>query len=326
MVKSKRVLMLMHPNYRPDRARSRDGTERDVWIALKRLGHQVHVVGVNEDLTELDHELAEFNPHIVFNLMEEFLSEAIFDFHVVSYLEAMEIPFTGCNPRGLILSRNKFLVGGMAEAMGVRVPKSALITPEMRKAVKPQAAEFPFFVKLNREHASLGIRESNRVTNDRQLKSVCARLKRDFAREILVQEFISGADVSVGVWGNHMAEVLPPRTLPTRNRDRVATARLKFSPAYQAKHAVKSFPFKGRARVQVEREALLLFKRLDLSGYARFDFRVNPAGDPALIDVNANPNLSRSEDFARSLNSCGWSYLEIIERILNLGFAYRPNT
>lgn len=325
MAKSKRVLMLMHPNYRPDRARSKDGTERDVWLALKRMGHQVHVAGVNEDLAELDHELAEFKPDIVFNLLEEFLSEAVFDFHVVTYLEAREIPFTGCNPRGLVLSRNKFLVGGMAEAMGVRVPKSALITPEMRKLVKPHA-EFPLFVKLNREHASLGIRESNRVINERQLKTVCARLKRDFAREILVQEFISGADVSVGVWGNHEAEVLPPRTLPTRNRERVATARLKFSPAYQTKHAVKSFPFKGPARAQVEREALLLFKRLDLSGYARFDFRVNAAGDPALIDVNANPNLSRNEDFARSLNSCGWSYREIIERILDLGFAYRPNT
>lgn len=315
--------MLMHPNYRPDRGPARDGTERDVWNALRALGHEVHVAGVNEDLSTLEHELAEFVPDIVFNLMEEFLSEAVFDFHIVSYLEALEIPYTGCNPRGLILSRNKFLVGAMAEGLGVRVPRGQLLARGTRlPRVRPK---FPLFVKMNREHASLGIRESNRVTTASALAAVCARLRRDFGREILIQEFVSGADVSVSVWGNGKAEVLPPRTLPTRNRDRVATARLKHSPSYQRKHSVKSFPFKGSAVAELRESARKVFCGLDLSGYARLDFRVDSAGVPFLIDVNANPNLSRIEDFARSLNADGWEYTEIVQRVLDLGFSYRPN-
>ncbi|MGZ3721853.1 MAG: D-alanine--D-alanine ligase family protein [Bdellovibrionales bacterium] len=324
MGKSKRVLVLTHPKYRPDRGPKRDGTERDVWLALKRLGHLVHVAGVNEDLGALEHELAEFQPDIVFNLMEEFLNEAVFDFHIVSYLEALEIPFTGCNPRGLILSRNKYLVGNIAAGLGIAIPRTYLLGPGLPRLPR-DLPPFPLFVKLNREHASLGIRESNRVTNSRQLAATCARLKRDFKSEMLVQEFISGADVSVSVWGNGKAEVMPPRTLPTKNRDRISTARLKFSPAFQIRHGVKSFPFKGPAVKAICDQSLLLFRHLDLSGYARFDFRVKPTGEPVLIDVNANPNLSRIEDFARSLHSRGWTYIEVIQNILDLGFTYRPN-
>src|SRR4051812_6500308 len=106
---------MVHPQFRPDRAPRRAGTERDVWLALRRLGHTVQVAGVSEDLRKLDKELAEFRPHIAVNLMEEFRSEAVFDFHIISFLESLGIPYTGCNPRGLVLSRNKFLVGGLAE-------------------------------------------------------------------------------------------------------------------------------------------------------------------------------------------------------------------
>ena len=324
MRKLKRVLILTHPKHRPDRGARRDGTEDHVWMALKRLGHVVKVVGVNGDLSTLQHEIAEFEPDIIFNLMEEFLNEAIFDFHVISYLEALEIPFTGCNPRGLILSRNKFLVGSFAVSLGIQIPRTFLLghgLPKLPKNLPP----FPLFVKLNREHASLGIRESNRVTNARQLHATCARLKRDFDCEMLVQEFISGADVFVSVWGNHKPEVLPPRTLPSKNRDRISTARLKFSPAYQVRHGVKSFPFKGKVSKQICDQSLMLFRNLDLSGYARFDFRVTGDGEPFLIDVNANPNLSRTEDFARSLHSRGWTYLDVIQNIMNLGLSYRPN-
>ena len=83
----------------------REGTERDVFMALRRLGHSVRVVGVSHDLRAFEREMVEVRPHIVFNLLEEFRFEAVFDFHMVAYLEALGVPFTGCNPRGLILSR-----------------------------------------------------------------------------------------------------------------------------------------------------------------------------------------------------------------------------
>lgn len=318
------MLVLVHPQFRPDRAPKRLGAERDIWLALRRLGHSVEVAGVSEDLRKFDRELAAFRPHIVVNLLEEFLSEAVFDFHVISYLESLGLPFTGCNPRGMILSRNKFLVGQVANGLGFCSPRSVLMPRGFRK-VPVGLPEFPLFVKLNREHASLGIRESNLVRNERQLKQTCRRLRQDFASEILIQEYISGDDVSVSVWGNQAIEVFSPRKLQMRGSERVSTARLKFSVAYQRSHSIKTVGFKGAAGERVRFEAKLAYELLDLSGYARFDYRVSSDQSAYLIDVNANPNLSKGEDFAMSLGAAGWSYTEVIENILNLGFKYRPN-
>ena len=324
MGKSRRVLVLVHPQFRPDRAPKRMGTERDIWLALRRLGHSVEVAGVSEDLRKFDRVLAAFRPHIVVNLLEEFRSEAVFDFHVISYLESLSIPFTGCNPRGMILSRGKFLIGQVAGGLGIRTPKS-LLMPRGARKVPEGLPPFPLFVKLNREHASLGIRESNLVRSERQLKQTCRRLKQDFASEIIIQEYINGDDVSVSVWGNQVIEVFAPRKLQVKGARRVSTARLKFSVAYQRRHSIKTVEFKGAAAERIRREAKLAYEQLDLSGYARLDYRVSPDQSAYLIDVNANPNLSKGEDFASSLSKAGWSYIEVVENILNLGFKYRPN-
>jgi D-alanine-D-alanine ligase len=323
-MKSKRVLVLTHPRHRPDRSPQREGTERDVWRALKRLGHLGRVVGVNEDLRALEAEIVEFRPHIVFNLMEEYLSEAVFDFHVVSYLEALEIPYTGCNPRGLIYTRNKFLLGHAANGLGVKTP-SAILTGKGFGRLPKELPAFPLFVKLNREHASLGIRESNQVRTKGQLQSVCRRLTRDFGGEILVQKFVGGEDVSASVWGNQKIEVMQPRSLRSVGRGSVSTARMKFSPAYQRRHVIKSVEFKGPEAEKIRELSLLLYRHFDLSGYARIDFRVRKGADPVLIDMNANPNLAEGEDFALSARRLGWNYLDAIENILELGIYYRPN-
>jgi len=322
---SKRVLVITHPQHRPDRSRGlqKMGTENDVWRALKKLGHIVHIAGVNENLDDLEMEIDEFRPHIVFNLLEEFLSEAVYDFHIVSYLEAKEIPFTGCNPRGLIFSRNKFLLGQAANSMEIKTPKSFLTGRGFGRLPKvSELPPFPLFVKLNREHASLGIRESNLVRTEKQLKDVCRRLTRDFGGEILVQKFTAGEDVTVSVWGNDTAEVFHPRQLKGGNG--VATARLKFSKKYQRKHRVSSLEYKGTSAEKVREQALSIYRHFDLSGYARVDFRVRDNADPVLIDVNANPNLAVNEDFALSARKAGWIYLDLIEHILELGSNYRP--
>jgi D-alanine-D-alanine ligase len=320
-MKPKRVLVITHPQHRPDRGNEKIGTEADVWRALKKLGHVVHIAGVNENLDDLEMEIDEFRPQIVFNLLEEYLSEAVYDFHIVSYLEAKQIPFTGCNPRGLIFSRNKFLLGQAANGMDIKTPKSFLTGRGFGRLPK-ELPPFPLFVKLNREHASLGIRESNLVRTEKQLKDVCRRLTRDFGGEILVQKFTAGEDVSVSVWGNDTAEVFHPRQLKGGNG--VATARLKFSRKYQRKHRVSSLEYKGASAAKIRDQALSIYRHFDLSGYARIDFRVRDNADPVLIDVNANPNLAVNEDFALSARKGGWNYLDAVEHILELGFNYKP--
>lgn len=325
MVKAKRILMAVHPHFRPDRGPRRISTEQDVWGALIAMGHNVRVAGVTDDISELERTISEFSPHIVFNLLEEYRGEAIFDFHVVTRLESLGVPYTGCNPRGLILSRNKYLTGLVAEGLGICTPKSWLLNDGGRDFVTLKKIisriEYPLFLKLNREHSSLGIRESNRVSTLRQLHSTYRRLKSDFGSEILLQQFIPGEDVTVSVWGNGRCQAFAPRNLPLGGKNRVSTARVKFSPSEWRKRSILSEEFKSPVALRLRNESLKLYRHLDMSGYARFDFRVQEDHKSFLIDVNANPNLCKDEDF---VVSSGVSYEKVLERIIDLGLRYQP--
>src|SRR5262249_24610660 len=146
---------------------------------------------------------------------------------MVRYLEAFGVPFTGCNPRGLVMSRNKYLIGRIAENLDMDSPKSSLM-PARQPRIPKLPSEFPLFVKLNREHASLGIRDTNKVLSLQSLKRTVERLRENYGGEILIQEFISGQDASVSMWGNSAVTVFGPRLLHMGGTHRVATERLKF--------------------------------------------------------------------------------------------------
>lgn len=323
MGKKTKVLLLVHPRLKPDRRSQNITTEKSIDQALKRLGHKVEVATAESDLKSLDKMLASFKPGIVFNLMEEFRGEGVFDFHLASYLEARGIPFTGCNPRGLALSRNKNLVMKAARGIGVEVPPSSL---GVEKGVQkcPKGLEFPLFVKLNREHASLGITPKNRVSTERQLQAVCRRLRGDFDGRILIQQFIAGDDVTLSLWGNRNIETFSPWRLKLGSANDFATEHLKFTPSYRRKHAITAEKYTGSLGRQLRLVAEQVFTTLDLSGYARMDFRVTESERAYLVDVNANPSLSETEDFADSARAEGYSYLEVIQNILRLGLEYQP--
>ena len=116
-MKKLRVLALMHPQLvPPDSLEGQNEkdinlwkTEFDVVSHLRACGHEVRPLGVQYELAPVREAAEQFQPHVVFNLLEEFHGEVVFDHNVVSYLELLKIPYTGCNPRGMILSRGKAL-------------------------------------------------------------------------------------------------------------------------------------------------------------------------------------------------------------------------
>jgi D-alanine-D-alanine ligase len=115
-MKKLRVMMLVHYTLVPPDDISPDDprietmqTEYDVKMALLRLGHDVRVIGVYDDLAPIRKTIEEWKPHIAFNLLEDFAGNSAFDYYVVSYLEMLKTPYTGCNPRGLLLGRDKAL-------------------------------------------------------------------------------------------------------------------------------------------------------------------------------------------------------------------------
>ncbi len=116
-MKPLRTLVVMHESLvPPDKLEGYSEKEIDEWRTeydvishLKKAGHEVKPLGVRDSLTQLRDEIAEWKPQIVFNLLEEFDGIVTYDQHVVAFLELHRQPYTGCNPRGLMLSRDKVL-------------------------------------------------------------------------------------------------------------------------------------------------------------------------------------------------------------------------
>src|SRR5215813_7672976 len=152
-------------------------TEFDVRDAIEALGHDMVSIGVSDDLSTIRGAIDAHKPDIAFNLLEEFAGVSHFDQHVVSYLELRRQPYTGCNPRGLTLARDKALTKKILAYDGLKVPEFAVF-PIGRKAKRPSALAFPLFVKSLTEEGSVGISGASIVYDDDKLKERVAFVHR----------------------------------------------------------------------------------------------------------------------------------------------------
>ena len=116
--------------------------EYDVISTLKKRKHEVLVVGVDSDLTPIKPSIEEFKPNIVFNLMDAFADVGTFDQNVVSYLELLRVPYTGCNPRGMTLTRDKALAKKLMAYHRIPVP-DFVVVPLNHKPKLPKRLELP---------------------------------------------------------------------------------------------------------------------------------------------------------------------------------------
>src|SRR5947207_4952644 len=143
-------------------------TEWDVISTLKKTGHDVYPVGVYNNLGVIGNALLDHKPHIAFNLLEEFHGYPLYDQHVVSYLELMKQPYTGCNPRGLTISHDKALAKMVLAYHRIHVPAFAVF--HMNRVVKrSKRLKFPLLVKSISEEGSVGIARASIVHDDEKL-------------------------------------------------------------------------------------------------------------------------------------------------------------
>lgn len=335
-MKQKRVLILTHPDLIPPqkvlKKSERDNqpwkTEYDVWRGLTKLGHTVEILGVSEELGKIRKAVKTFKPHIAFNLLEEFHGEALFDQHVVSYLELLKLAYTGCNPRGLVLSRDKALCKKILTYHRIPTPKFMVIRKGC-KVRRNKKLEFPMLVKSLNEDASLGISQASIVTTDKQLDERVAFIHNSIQTDALVEQYIEGREFYMGVLGNKKLETLPLwemwfENLPEGHAP-IATQKVKWDPKHQEKIGCMSGFAKNvddKLRKQITHLCKRAYRVLGLSGYARLDLRATASGEIFLIEVNANPDLAYDEDFSYSARRLHTEYPELLEKILKLGLNY----
>src|SRR5262249_35664544 len=140
----------------------------DVVSTLRAAGHEVRPLGVEDELKPIRDEIESWKPDVVFNLLEQFHGEAVYDQNVASYLELLRMPYTGCNPRGLVLARGKDLSKNFP--INPRPPPRVFpVSPRRQKTPRPPRLTFPLIVKSLNEDASWGISQASVVDSDEKL-------------------------------------------------------------------------------------------------------------------------------------------------------------
>lgn len=304
-------------------------TEYDVVAGLHNLGYDVRPLGVSRDLGVISDAIAAWQPYVCFNLLEEFHGVALYDQHVVSFLELMQQPYTGCNPRGLMLAHDKALSKKILSYHRVAVPDFAVF-PRGKPVKRSRRLSFPLLVKSATEEASLGISQASIVSSDAKLKDRVAFVHEQLATDALVEEYIDGRELYVGVIGNRRLETLPIWEMLFANLPEgvahIATAKVKWDHNYQAKYGITTraaTDLPAGLEEQLSRLCKRIYRMLSMSGYARLDFRLSPEGKLYVLEANPNPNLAYGEDFAESAEQIGLSYEPLLQRIVNLGRRYQ---
>jgi D-alanine-D-alanine ligase len=337
-MKKLRVLVLMHDylvppddpgDQNPETAPWR--TEYDVVKTLRaELEHDVHVLGVKDDLAGIRQANDEFKPHIAFNLMEAFHEIGSFDQNVVSYLELLRLPYSGCNPRGMLLARDKALSKQLLQYHRIEVPEFVTVA-RGRKPRLPKRLGFPAIVKSLTQEASIGISQASVVPDEARLRERVQFIHDSVGTDAIVEQYVDGREVYCGIIGNQRLLALTVFemvfTKMPEGQHRIATERVKWNPKYQSKMGILTgwaddLPDGMTERIQhISKRA---YKVLYLSGYGRIDLRVGTDNKIYVLEANPNPQIARNEDFARSADDSGIPYAALLQRILTTGLRWEP--
>ena len=300
-------------------------TEANVLEALTSLGHEVRHLAIFDDIDLLRRKLEDFTPDLIFNLADQFRNNRAFDQNIVSFLEMLGLPFTGCGSSGLMLCKHKGISKKILAYHRIHVPDFAMIRRDARIA-RPRRLKFPILVKPLKEEASLGISQASYVETDDQFRERVLFIHEKYDGDVIAEEYIEGRELYVSILGSRRPVVFPIRELVFRevppDEPKIATFRAKWDTDYRKRWGLENQFAEGLAPAIVShigRTCWRIYHLLAIDGYARIDLRLTAKGEVFFIEANPNPILAADEDFALSAKKGGAEYPQLIERIMRIG-------
>lgn len=300
-------------------------TEYDVYHTLISLGHQIEIIGLEDDLGPLLTAIQKQKPDLIFNLLEEFHADPQSEGYIVGLLELLKIPYTGCNPHGLMLAKDKSAAKKIVAHHQIETPRFFIISKEKKKIVVPASISFPLIIKFLEEEGSYGISLKNIVLNSAQLEKRFFEMKKKWSGDFIIEEYIEGREVYVSIMGGKRPILFPPQEMVFKNwpdsSPKIASEKVKWSAKYRAGRGVETQQMTAsdpRLLQELERVSILIYRVLRLSGYARLDFRINDEGKIYFIEANPNPQICKEEDFARSAENAGFAYEKLMSQIIEV--------
>jgi D-alanine-D-alanine ligase len=299
--------------------------EDEVAEALGKLGHEATIHCLDGSLKSL-HALARLDCDLVFNLAESFAGVDTADYRIAAYLELIDKRFTGAGSRGLLLAQDKAAAKKILEFHGIHTPVFA--RSYRGRLDFSHDLEFPVIVKPAREDGSIGIEFNAVVSSIRELMERIDWLHANFDSPVLIEEYVEGREMYVGVIGNDNPIPLPVVELDLsrlpEGRPRIAGAEVKWGKGTRAYRDTKSAVAEDLPEdtaTQLQTTAIAVYHALELRDYARIDMRLRPDGRVAVIEANPNPWLASKAEFAMSARKSGRTYTQLIEEIVGLAVA-----
>ena len=291
--------------------------------ALEKKGHRVvRLGGGAQFIDNIRREKVDF----VFNISEGRGNYRSREAQVPAILEMLDIPYTGSDPLTLSVCLDKPIAKKMVFGAGIPTPRWLMIfnVKELGK-VDWKGFGFPAIIKPGYEGSSKGIRLTSLAENVEQAESEVKRILKDYNQSVMVEEFIDGEEVTVGVIGNK-----PPKLV----------GMMRVVPKKQPKHFVYSLEVKRDYLNQVEYEspvklpktvlkkiveyALNAFKTLGCRDFARVDFRVGTDATPYFLEINPLPGLGSYSDLVIMALKMGWTHEKLIGAVLDAAIERYP--
>jgi D-alanine-D-alanine ligase len=269
-------------------------------------------------------DLRASRPHFVLNFCDEgFNNDAFMELHVPALLETLDIPYSGAGPSCLGLCYNKSLVRGIAQAIDVPVPAETYFNSDDLAATIPSV--FPALIKPNYGDSSIGIGKDAVVHSWEEAIACLGRLREQMPLcPILIQEFLTGPEYSIGIVGNpgQGYRVLPPLEVDYSRLDpglpRLLPYESKWVPEspYWSQISYREARLDEEARRKIIDYANILFERLGCRDYARFDFRADAEGEIKLLEVNPNPGWCWDGKLNLMAEMAGLRYCDLLRLII----------
>jgi D-alanine-D-alanine ligase len=299
--------------------------EDEVSEALLKLGHEpvmYELDGTQKSLLGL----ARLDCDLVFNLAESFAGDDTADFKIAAFLDLLGKNYTGTGANGLMLALDKGVAKKIFAFHGIH-------TPVFAKCFRGRLdfshdLHFPVIVKPAREDGSIGIEFSAVVNSIRELMERMDWLHANFDSPVLIEEYIEGREMYVGIIGNDKPEALPVVELDLSKlpdgTPRIAAAEVKWgkgTKAYRDTKSAVATDLPEETVLLLQKTAVAAYQALEVRDYGRVDMRLQPDGRVQVIEVNPNPWLSSRAEFVMAARKSGRSYTRLIEEIVELATA-----
>ncbi len=310
---------------RPRRKKDPLHDREEIFEALKELGHEpsYYVLdGKNSSLLGL----AKCGADLVFNLTESYAGDDTMDKNIASYLELLQMGYTGSGPQALYLAQDKSIAKKIFDFHKIKTPDFA--TSYKGRTEHSHDIEFPLIVKPVSEDGSIGIDSGSVVDSVKELMERIHYIHEEFDSPALIEEYIEGREIYASIFGNDNPEVLPLIELDLsklpKGTPRIACQEVKFDHETEAYKVTKSAPVEDldeETTKKLQDTGLAAWRALGLRDYGRIDMRLNKKGEVYVIEANPNPWLSSVAEFTMAARKGGYSYTEMIDKMIGLAQA-----